>query len=420
MLDLITAILSWAAYSLAVVVSLRGLSVDSFRPSTAYCLGVVSLAPPTYTFSIEGGIYNSELFEASATTVHALVVFGLYGSVFAVKLLASRYRHLENFQEFMVPWSKGKTLLLTVSIVAAWVFLTPRFKMLETLLSGIMLGDSVELNYARRIEFASGFFNTKVFTWIRFSLSPLLLLYLLSAFRNSKPWSRIAVSFLGYCLYFAMSASFHKSTWFLGVIYIGLFHILTSRSLQNLGAISVYKSAGVLIVSLVSVVGLVTLSYLVQYRSNDSLTLWYHFVGAMDRVCGAVTFGYGAFAAVFPEIIPFSWDGGGVSSLDESPERAVALALGVDTTIQPGVLGGLYAAIGLLAMPVYVIYALCACFVCDIAVAKSGIRAVVVNVVLCVNILWILQMPPGSSIASSGILLTVITGCIAGWNGART
>ena len=109
------------------------------------------------------------------------------------------------------------------------------------------------------------------------------------------------------------------------------------------------------------------------------------------------------------------------SDLDSlGPERVVALTFRADTSIQPGALAGMYAGIGLIAIPCYWLFSLALCLVCDVTTdlhrgSDFGQR---LRAVLCLNVLWLLQMPMFPAVASSGILGVCVLSVVSYFYGA--
>lgn len=407
-------------YITAVALALKDLKISKITPSRVYSIAVILLAPPTYLLDVHQGYYQGELFTVPALTTHLLTGVGLYGSVILIRYTFPRIsRNTPRVRSKTISITRISTYTLPVIfvIILAWVISPPRLLMLKSLYTGISQGDSALLNEYRRYVFSSGFFNQKVFTWTRFSIAPLLILITLDFFKYKQLGWKIISSIICLVLYLFMSASAHKSTWFIGVIYISFFWMMHSKNKIIRSELRIVHSALFVIIGFMGIISLLTISYYFQYRANENLTSSDFLIGALRRVGNAVTEGFGFFSKIYPGERPFQGADVVLPSFlrdAANPEQEVALDFGLNTTIQPGVLGRLYSGLGLFSIPFYYVYVFAMCRICD-AFVNSLVRAdfkIIFTTILCVNITWILQMPLYPSISSSGILLTLMAGVV--------
>ncbi|MFD2256105.1 hypothetical protein ACFSSA_05395 [Luteolibacter algae] len=391
-----------------------------WAPSTFFGYYTIIFGMPVYLLSMENGLYVAELFSESPRMTAILLAFGAYPAAMIAICLEqftgnSKFFRLRGRMPSL-SWAQSLKILAIVTLVLAiWVFLTPRFNMLVSLIRGLSMGESSELNYMRRVQFVDGFFNQKVFTWCRFSIGPVLALTTSEVLRGRIPsLFRWLVTFI---IYFLFSAAFHKSTWVIGFAYIAINELFALRSkyAENSRLIAL----GILALSLFAGI-LVAFAYLLQYRSNETLSLSYHLIHGFTRLFGCINDGLLTFTYVFPNHVPYmpgpvllgsiSGETGG------GPGRLSALALGVDTTIQPGMLGHLYSGLGVFCIPIYIFIINIICFVANLALKQNPSRLFqrVVGPCLGVAIMWTLHNPLMPAIFSSGLFLLIVGSFIYG------
>jgi hypothetical protein len=403
-----------ASFSLLVGVWWSRAARGVWAPTTFFGFFTIVFGMPVYLLALQGNDYHGEAFAEDITEGGLMLALGMYPAAMLAMLVesyAGNPRQCFRLSDQTDRMTKRAELILGVVVLmllVLWIFGTPRLGMLKGLIRGLSLGDPAELNHMRRTEYASGLFNQKIFTWLRFSLGPILSLAMNEAlrFRVKAPIRWI----ICYAVYFLFSAAFHKSTWVLGFGFIALNEFFAMRR----GFVPSRLIAVAMIATSSSAGGLMAIAYALQYRANTTLTFFDHLRQGFTRVFGCTNDGIFNFTYVFPDRVPYmpyaTYLGPFAPVAEESPERLAALALGADSTIQPGLLGSLYAGGGVLCVPAYIVIVVAMGFAANLIVAQIADRTLyrIFAPPVVVAMMWTLHNPLFPAVFGSGLFMACV------------
>lgn len=406
--DIAVSLAVLLSYVLVVRKLITSLQEGALLPGKVFSAFAVVLFPPLHLMHISFGkvTYEDVPWEA-AILPGSLLLLSIYITVFAVlsatNKMDTRVMHTNRELNTKASIHRGtRAAVVAVVCTILWVVLTPRYGMLVDVLASIASGDTSYFSYARREKYTEGIFNTKIFTWLRYSLGPAFALLLVVATCRSHSLLMKLVGMAGcVLLLFSFSATLQKASMLMGIVYASIFYTalyypsgVPRRQLMILG-----------LVGLLLITGLLAVVYGVQYAEVEEFD---RFGSAVDRLFGAGAMGLFWFTATIPSILDYQPLGVLLAPLSEQryyPEYEVALIYGYDTTIQPGIIATLYAGFGPLACLLYPLIVVPVLILCNLFVLRETdcVQRSYWTALFSVSCGWLLANPLSTAFFSGGL-----------------
>jgi len=400
--DLAYSVLSYFAYFIICFFSFRKNPFVFPSPSSFFLYYVVLLCFPGFFLFYKGnetpvfGVGNFVIFyDHVCYCLLAVYISAVFACFISEKLFKNRPYYLP------CPHVSNYAFLVCLFFILCWIIFPKRLTFLEDLWRSFISGSSLESNYLRRIQYAEGFYETKVFTWLRYSIVPLCLSFVF--FYSRTRLGLIFSLFIFCCLFLASAASFHKSSWLMPFVYSFLLYALFFTNSR------IHKRFFWLI-PFTLMPFILLLLYLIQYREYGLDLFEEHLAVSFERFYSAFT---GSIIAFTSE---FRFDSVNLENVflpaglaETSPEEIVGLSTGGFTTFQAGVMGAFYAALGFVGIILYFVFFSLVILLVDFlyfSLIQNGFS--LCSFLLILPPIWILQASLYPALFSSGLFILIL------------